>query len=157
MVTLNKEGLIMTAKTPRHKIPAPPQENIQVESVAEPIQVPQPAAITAYDKFWDDLPSYIVEPIINGDPNATLTSDLTVSNALKLKFECQGSYVTEICLHVGKTAMNSGIYMEVESTHINDKSEYRVHAKFDCVTLNNAPNANSLYNYLMANISKVAR
>jgi hypothetical protein len=118
---------------------------------------PMPNPITAYDKFWDDLPSYIVDPIINGDPNATLTSDLTVSNALKLKFECQGSYATEICLHVGKTAMNSGIYMEVDSTHINDKSEYRVHAKFDCVTLNNAPNANSLYNYLMANISKVAR
>lgn len=157
MVTLNKEGLIMTAKTPRPKIPAPQHENIQMEPVTEPVQVQQPVAITAYDKFWDDLPSYIVDPIINGDPNATLTSDLTVSNALKLKFECRGSYATEICLHVGKTAMSSGIYMEVESTHINDKSEYRVHAKFDCVQLNNAPNANSLYNYLMANISKVAR
>ena len=148
----------MSAKNSRQKISATSTENIQVEPAADPIPAPSmPNPITAYDKFWDDLPSYIVEPIINGDPNATLTSDLTVSNALKLKFECPGSYVTEICLHVGKTAMNSGISMEVESTHFNDKSEYRVHAKFDCVTLNNAPNANSLYNYLMANISKVAR
>lgn len=38
----------MTTKTPRHKIPSPPQENIQVESVAEPVQVPQSAAIMAY-------------------------------------------------------------------------------------------------------------
>lgn len=148
----------MSAKNPRQKIPAPPPENIPMEPAGEPIPAPPtPKPITAYDNFWDDLPSYIVEPIINGDPNATLTSELTVGKALKLKFECQGSYVTEICLHVGNTAVSSGTYMAVESTHINDKSEYRVHAKFDCVQLNNAPNANSLYNYLMANISKVAR
>ncbi len=157
MATLNKEGSIMTAKTPRPKIPAPQHENIQMESVAEPVQVQQPAAITAYDKFWDDLPSYIVEPIINGDPNAMLVSDLNVGKILSLKFTCQGSYEIDICLHVGNTAMNSGIFMSVESTHHNNNSEYRVHAKFDCVSLNNAPNANALYNYLMANISKVAR
>ena len=156
MATLKKEGLIMTAKTPRHKIPAPPQENIQVESVAEPVQVQPPAAITAYDDFWDDLPSCIVEPIINGDPKTVLVSNLEVGEILTLKFS-GSTYSTEIKLNVGKRATNWGIEMSVKSKHMDGTTEYNVTGSFGCSKLNNAPNANSLYNYLMANISKVAR
>lgn len=132
------------------------QPEIQPEQPVTPMPEPPEKPITAYDDFWDDLPSYIVEPIINGDPKTVLVSNLDVGETLSLKFS-GSTYTTEIKLNVGKRATNWGIEMSVKSKHMDGTTEYNVTGSFGCSKLNNAPNTNSLYNYLMANISKVAR
>lgn len=132
------------------------QPEIPPEQPVTPMPEPPDKPITAYDDFWDDLPSYIVEPIINGDPKTVLVSNLEVGEFLTLKFS-GSTYSTEIKLNVGKRATNWGIEMSVKSKHMDGTTEYNVTGSFGCSKLNNAPNANSLYNYLMANISKVAR
>lgn len=132
------------------------QPEIQPEQPVTTMSEPPKKPITAYDDFWDDLPSYIVEPIINGDPKAVLVSNLDVGETLSLKFS-GSTYTTEIKLNVGTRATNWGTEMSVESKYMDGTTEYNVTGSFGCSKLNNAPNANSLYNYLMANISKVAR